>query len=34
MRVGMFAAPIARVAEQRRRGIGAAERPVVALVDP
>ena len=34
MRLRMLAAPIARVIEHRRRRPGAAERPVVADVDP
>src|SRR5690606_586096 len=34
MRPGMFAAPVARVVEQRRRGIGAGERSVVAYIGP
>ena len=34
MRPWMLAAPVARVVEQRRRRIGAGERPVIADVDP
>ena len=34
MGLGMFAAPVTRIMEQRRRGRSVAERPPVARIDP